>query len=188
MKSQDSLSRQIATQLKKQRQAKGWSLDKLARASGVSKAMLGQIERQESSPTIATLWKIATGIESSFSSFIAGEAEGENTTSGSHGSDISAFANDPHMHVKTLFPFTPSTGFEVFEITLLNHHEQLSSAHRAGVLEHIHVLEGKLEIKQGEEWILLAQEQSFVLNAAMEHGYKARSKNVRFMDIIYYPK
>ncbi len=32
--------------------------------------MLGQIEREESSPTIATLWKIASGFETSFSSFI----------------------------------------------------------------------------------------------------------------------
>jgi transcriptional regulator with XRE-family HTH domain len=37
----------------------------------VSKAMLGQIERNESSPTVATLWKIATGLNVPFSSFIA---------------------------------------------------------------------------------------------------------------------
>jgi transcriptional regulator with XRE-family HTH domain len=32
--------------------------------------MLGQIERNESSPTVATLWKIATGLNVPFSAFI----------------------------------------------------------------------------------------------------------------------
>lgn len=60
----------IALTLKKLRQERGWSLDKAAEKTGVSKAMLGQIERQESSPTIATLWKIASGFQTSFSSFL----------------------------------------------------------------------------------------------------------------------
>ena len=42
--------------LRAQRTARGWSLDKAAEETGVSKAMLGQIERGESSPTLATLW------------------------------------------------------------------------------------------------------------------------------------
>ncbi len=33
--------------------------------------MLGQIERNESSPTVATLWKIATGLNVPFSTFIS---------------------------------------------------------------------------------------------------------------------
>lgn len=37
----------------------------------MSKAMLGQIERNESSPTVATLWKIATGLNVPFSTFIS---------------------------------------------------------------------------------------------------------------------
>ena len=63
------LYKHISLTLKKLRQEKGWSLDKAAEKTGVSKAMLGQIERQESSPTIATLWKIASGFDTSFSSF-----------------------------------------------------------------------------------------------------------------------
>ena len=55
----------LATTLKMLRQEKGWSLDKAARETGVSKAMLGQIERGESSPTIATMWKIAKGLQQS---------------------------------------------------------------------------------------------------------------------------
>lgn len=48
--------------LKSIRSDLGWSLDQTATRTGVSKAMLGQIERGESTPTVATLWKIATGL------------------------------------------------------------------------------------------------------------------------------
>ena len=58
----ENLARFYSTTLKQLRQQRGWSLSRLAEATGVSKAMLGQIERNESSPTVATLWKIATGL------------------------------------------------------------------------------------------------------------------------------
>ena len=54
----ENLARFLSTTLKQLRQQRGWSLSRLAEATGVSKAMLGQIERNESSPTVATLWKI----------------------------------------------------------------------------------------------------------------------------------
>lgn len=65
---------QIANQLKNLRKSRGLSLDATAQLTGVSKAMLGQIERGESSPTIATLWKIASGLEASFSAFFANDS------------------------------------------------------------------------------------------------------------------
>ncbi len=46
--------------------------------TGVSKPMLGQIERGQSSPTVNILWKIATGMKIPFSSFLK-EQENEYT-------------------------------------------------------------------------------------------------------------
>ena len=45
------------------RKKRGLSLDELARRSGVSKAMLSQVEQKKTNPTVATLWKIAHGLE-----------------------------------------------------------------------------------------------------------------------------
>ena len=57
----DAMSGIIAENLKRIRKENKWSLDTVSDMTGVSKSMLGQIERGESSPTISTLWKIATG-------------------------------------------------------------------------------------------------------------------------------
>ena len=64
------LNEVIATNLKRIRTAKKMSLDNVANLTGVSKSMLGQIERGDSSPTITTIWKITNGLKISFSSLM----------------------------------------------------------------------------------------------------------------------
>lgn len=53
----DAMSSRISENLRQIRKEKKLSLDSMAEQTGVSKSMLGQIERGESSPTVATLWK-----------------------------------------------------------------------------------------------------------------------------------
>jgi len=176
----DGISMSIATRLKQVRSEHNLSLDKAAALTGVSKAMLGQIERQESSPTIATLWKIATGLKVSFSSFLTNNVPSESIIQ-------QGFIHDPNMQVSTLFPYSSDKGFEVFEITLSQFHEQHSSAHQTGVTEHLHVLEGKLGVLEGNQWIQIEVGKQFVLAADQAHGYKDMSGKTRFISIIHYP-
>lgn len=65
----EKINQIIGENLKKARYDRELSLDKTSNLTGVSKAMLGQIERGESNPTVATLWKITNGLEITFSSF-----------------------------------------------------------------------------------------------------------------------
>jgi transcriptional regulator with XRE-family HTH domain len=52
----------VGANLREARRKQGHSLDSLAAISGVSRAMLGQIETAKSVPTITVLWKIATAL------------------------------------------------------------------------------------------------------------------------------
>jgi transcriptional regulator with XRE-family HTH domain len=45
------------------RRARGWPIDRLAAASGVSRAMISKIERGESSPTAVVLGKLSAALE-----------------------------------------------------------------------------------------------------------------------------
>ena len=56
----DDPSPQIAKRIASERERCGWSLGELAERSGVSKAMLSKIEREETSPTAVILLRIAT--------------------------------------------------------------------------------------------------------------------------------
>jgi len=52
----------LASNLRRIREERRLSLDKVSELTGVSKSMLGQIERGESNPTLQTVWKIANGL------------------------------------------------------------------------------------------------------------------------------
>ena len=171
---------QIAKHLKSLRAQKGMSLAETAKVTGVSKAMLGQIERQESSPTIATLWKIASGLSVSFSAFFANQA--------SPSANDALFPDDPKMNIRTLFPFKVDTGVEMFEITLTAYHQQMSSPHSAGVIEYIHVLHGQLSLYVDRQWQLMQKGESRRFFADQSHGYWAISETAVFQNIICYPR
>lgn len=70
------IEEKIGSRLKAIRKTRNLSLDEMARMTGVSKPMLGQIERGRSIPTITTLWKIATGLKVPLSAFLE-EAPGK---------------------------------------------------------------------------------------------------------------
>jgi len=53
------------------RRARGWPMDRLASASGVSRAMISKIERGESSPTAVVLGKLSAALELSIAELLA---------------------------------------------------------------------------------------------------------------------
>jgi XRE family transcriptional regulator, regulator of sulfur utilization len=171
----------LVSTLKSLRKERGWSLDKTAQETGVSKAMLGQIERGESSPTIATLWKIASGFNVPFSLFIATEQP-------SAGKPKAVHPRDNKIQVLTLFSYDKETNCEIFLIELLPGCEHLSSPHKAGVIEHVLVTEGIMEVFLNGSWTTLKKGEGLRFCADQPHGYRNLSEqNSMIHDIIHYP-
>lgn len=159
------LVQQIASKLKQLRNDKGWSLDKTANMTGVSKAMLGQIERAESTPTIVILWKIAVGFNVSFSMFIAdprvsGTAEQPKQISSIDGLDLCV-----------LVPYKDDVAMEVYQMTLAANCEHRSTAHSSGVVEHIIMISGAMDIWTNNQWHQVTVGQSFRFDASTDHVY-----------------
>jgi transcriptional regulator with XRE-family HTH domain len=183
-----SISHHISLTLKALRKERGWSLDKAAKETGVSKAMLGQIERQESSPTIATLWKIASGFHTSFSSFIEDIHSDFAEPIYRGGEAQTIHPADEKIRVMPLFPFDTQLNFEVYIIELLPGCEHLSPPHKHGVIEHVIVTEGKMEIFVNDTWKTLNKGEGLRFEANQPHGYRnTTSALASFHDIIHYP-
>src|SRR5438046_10339012 len=66
----------VGDNLRKLRAQRGLSLEKLAQKSGVSRAMLGQVELGQSAPTINVLWKIARALDVTFATLIQAREAG----------------------------------------------------------------------------------------------------------------
>lgn len=150
----ENLTHYLATTLRTLRHQREWSLSRLAEETGVSKAMLGQIERNESSPTVATLWKIATGLNVPFSTFISPpESDGAPTF-------------DPQqqaMVVTPLFPWDPQLCFDHFSIQLAPGALSESAPHETGVIEHVVVINGLLDMCIEGQWRTMKSGEGCVL-------------------------
>jgi transcriptional regulator with XRE-family HTH domain len=184
----DNLTKHIAATLKSLRRERGWSLDKTAQETTVSKAMLGQIEREESSPTIATLWKIASGFQTSFSSFLEELHIDAKTPIHRTGHAQPLNPVDDKIHVTPLFPFDPQLHCEIFVIELLPHCTHLSHPHKPGVIEHVIVVSGIIDVLLNGSWQPLRKGEGLRFNANQAHGYRnSTAKKACFHNIIHYP-
>lgn len=96
------------------------------------------------------------------------------------------FPDDPNMQVKTLFPFCADTSIEVFEITLMKHHEQLSDPHGIGVVEYVQVLQGAMQVLVGQNWQTLAAGEGLRFHSDQYHGYRALDELVVFHNVVCY--
>src|SRR5882757_9462683 len=59
----DDTGPRIARRIRLERSARGWSLADLAESSGVAKATISKIEREEMSPTAVTLVRLAAAFD-----------------------------------------------------------------------------------------------------------------------------
>ena len=183
----NDIIQQIAATLKATRARRGWSLTLTAAKTGVSKAMLGQIERGESSPTVAVLWKIASGMSVPFSVFIAAPARQEDVLRRT-GVPAPVSAQESVMRVTPLFPFDARLGFEMLVVEVVAGGASASSPHERGVIEHVIVVSGQLELDIDGVCHQLSSGDGICFAADRPHGYRNRtSEPVRFHNLIHYP-
>ena len=65
------LDDRLAQRLKREREARGWSIATLAAESGVSRAMISKVERAEASPTAALLGRLSGALGLTVSALLA---------------------------------------------------------------------------------------------------------------------
>ena len=173
----------IAMNLKRLRAERSLSLGKLAELSGVSKVMLSQIEKGESSPTINTLWKIATGLQVSYTKLIDEQIEAPLIIR----KEASALVEHDGYRVYHYSTVNPARDFEFFNGELDAQSSFTSEGHGVNTHEYILVTKGEMTLLYGgEEYIL--QEGDFIhFDCSQPHTYRNYGEIMtEFTNIVYY--
>lgn len=182
----ENIQKSIGENLRNIRKTRGYSLDAAAEITGVSKAMLGQIERGESNPTVTTLWKIASGLQVSFSSLIHEEPSDVQLIELKTLTPIMESMGD--YRVYPVFPFDPRKKFEIFTVEIESGCQHTSDKHNEGVEEYITVMSGTLEIEIGDQRITVRSGNSIKFSANKAHTYKnIGDELIRYQAVMYYP-
>jgi transcriptional regulator with XRE-family HTH domain len=182
----EQISLKIGERLKEIRNTRHLTLDDVAELTGVSKPMLGQIERGQSSPTINILWKISTGLKIPLS-FFCKQEEAEYMVTGIDEKNVIT-EEDGGMRAYPLFPFDPVRNVEVFYIEFDAGVCHESLPHVTGVEEYIFLVHGTLKMVIGGRGVLLQEKQSIRFGADISHAYHNTSdKSCAAYNVIFYP-
>ncbi len=181
-----SMNQTIGKKLKQIRTIRGMSLEEAADLTGVSKPMLGQIERGQSVPTVTTLWKIATGLKTPLSSFLEG-SRAEYTVAAPDAAGV-ILGNGGKMRAYPLFTYDPLRSVETFYIEFDPDCRHLSDRHEDGVEEHLFVLCGTLRLLLGEQSVEVRAGQAIRFRADIPHAYHNLSGDrCTVYNTIFYP-
>ncbi|XEC93839.1 helix-turn-helix domain-containing protein [Paenibacillus tarimensis] len=166
------------------RKQRGLSLDKVSELTGVSKAMLGQIERGDTNPTVGVLWKIVNGLHISFTSLIDTDRQGVTVASPK---ESEPFTEQSGLYkAYPIFPFNPETRFEMFLVELEPGCVHTSEPHNK-VNEYILVWEGHLTVTIADVQYTLRAGEAISFKADCPHTYHNGSdRPVRCHTVIFY--
>jgi transcriptional regulator with XRE-family HTH domain len=176
----------VGKNLKRLRGKRGLSLEKLAQASGVSRAMLGQVELGQSAPTINVLWKIARALGVPFSALIS--------STGSTGTLLlrqteskQLMSHDGKFRSRALFPVDAPRRTEFYELRLAPAAVENAHPHPPGTSENLIVTQGSVEIEVGGEQHVLNKGDAIVFEADKPHVYrnKGGSEAVMYLVMTY---
>ncbi|MDO5516175.1 MAG: XRE family transcriptional regulator [Clostridium sp.] len=165
----DHLVHNVAVNLKRIRIARKMSLDEVAEQTGVSKSMLGQIERGESNPTIGTIGKIVSGLRVEFEDLL-------------HEPDIEAYEVDhtklvpskevPGQYILyNYFPFERKRNFEIYVIEIEPGGMYYSGAHGEKTTEYIIGIKGILKLNVGDTDYTVHEKDALLFECNKDHHY-----------------
>lgn len=168
----------IGVNVKKQRLEQNMSLDKLAVASGVSKAMLSQIESAKVNPTIATMWKIAHALKVDFNYLLKGKGEKVRKFEVNRHEDLTTLdADKKGVHINVLSPIAMAEDMELYTLTFQQDSLLKSSPHYPDTEEFLTVLEGEVEVSAGKNSAVLKKGDVLIYQCDINHSIRNISEN-----------
>jgi transcriptional regulator with XRE-family HTH domain len=168
----NELSAAVGRNLRRIRTRQGFSLERLAKVSGVSRAMLGQIETGKSTPTIALLWKVATALGVPFATFIDVEQAGGTLVLRKESEKVLS-SSEGRFTSRALFPFDAERKVEFYELRIAAYHTESADAHAPGTRENIIVNRGAIEITVGNDRpVHLREGDAILFEADVPHSYR----------------
>jgi transcriptional regulator with XRE-family HTH domain len=140
----------IGHNLRMLRKQQGLSLDHLAQRSGVSRAMLGQIETGKSSPTVALLGKVANALGLPIAALIS-EAPVSRSRLLSKASAQLVASGSGHLTLRCFTSFGAGYGAGFYALTIAPGHRDVAAAQGAGMRGCLAVSAGHVEMTVGVE-------------------------------------
>lgn len=184
--STDEPSQVLGANLRRLRSERSLSLEALAQRSGVSRAMLGQIELGRSAPTINVVWKITQALDLPFSALIA-ETPTQDVRVLSKEKAKRLTSADGAFSSRALFPTDAARTVEFYEIRIAPGGVEHAEAHASGTNENLVVARGEVELEICGAKHLLGTGDAILFRADSPHVYRnpGKAESVLYLVMTY---
>lgn len=182
-----ALASAIGARVRHERQARGWTLDQLANAAGVSRRMVINVEQGAVNPSIGTLLRISDALGVGLPALVelprpkrlrvTRRAEGAVLwSSGLGGRGVLLAGTDPPDVV------------ELWDWTLAPGDDHQSEPHAAGTMELVQVQHGTVVVTAGDETATLDAGDTAVFPGDVPHAYANPDRETaRFSLVVFEP-
>ena len=172
-----AVRRAVAANMRRARMARGVSLREMSAGTGLSTALLSQIEREVANPTVAALARVAAFLDLSFSDLTRVTLDEPEIIRATPGS-----SNSPQ--VRTLFDMMERRRFDISEGVLPPHQPGSFGAHGKGTIEHTYVVAGRAILHiDGREWVLHAHD-AVRFDSSVAHGYRTEEEGATLLTVV----
>ncbi|MCB2156929.1 XRE family transcriptional regulator [bacterium] len=166
------------------RHQRGLSLQSLAKLSGVSKSMISQIENGQVNPTLAVVWKLASGLGLKLQDLLEGEMESRDSMFTLLGeANCPTLTSKEHGHkVQILSTVDWVEKAELYKIEFEPKGVMDSDPHSKGTIETLTVIRGEVAVKLGDRTNIVKALETARYHADVPHGIHAHgNKGALFM-------
>jgi XRE family transcriptional regulator, regulator of sulfur utilization len=161
----------IGRNLKLLREKRETTLSVLAERCGVNRNILSEIESGQVNPTIATVWKIARGLDVDINALLSGQDELHRTFSVSRKDEITRLETDEEgVHIRVLSPLDMAGDLEMYILTFKRGQVLHSDPHSVRTEEFLTILKGAVRVSADNNVGELAEGDFIRYHADTEHA------------------
>jgi transcriptional regulator with XRE-family HTH domain len=183
----EALTRHLGRRVKQLRSGRAWSLEALANASGVSRSMLSQIEREQANPTLAVTLRIARAFGMTLGDLLEMPDAASSITVIRADDHAYHYRSDKFCRIRTLSPLNLEKDVEFYEVQLQPGGALRSSPHFEGTREFLTVQKGQVRLESGGDAETLHPGDSASYRADVPHAIvnTGRGEALMFLVDIY---
>lgn len=144
-----ALSGQLGKTIQRLRKAYNLSLSELAEQSGVAKSIISQIERNETNPTLATIWRLSQALDVSIERFLVASEDEPVIEKSSKGDTPILVSDDGKMRLAIIGWLRTVEWLQWYDVQADPTGSLDSGPHQRGSVECLSVLKGEFTVEVG---------------------------------------
>lgn len=182
-----ALASAIGVRVRQERQARQWTLDRLAQAAGVSRRMVVNVEQAVANPSVGTLLRISDALGVGLPALVE-PPEPMRVKVTRHGEGAALWTGESGGRGVLVAGTGPPDVLELWDWTLAPGEHHVSEAHTSGTQELMQVQEGTVAVESADQAVTLEAGDAAAFPGDVQHSYSNPGKQpARFCLAVFEP-